>query len=306
MIEKITRWMEPISPPPPFGIGDDCAVMDSGDVGTLLVTVDALIWNEHFDDTFTPQEAGAKLIKRNLSDIAAMGGAPAGAVIALTLSDDVSVSWLEGFYAGIRETAQKWGFLIVGGDVTRGGASNFFGSHLTLMGSAARAIRRNGGQQAGDYILVTGDLGGSRHGKEKTFSPRITEGQWLAEQSVVKAMIDVTDGLAKDLPALLPKGTCARLNIDRLPISQDACKKSESSGKTPLTHALGDGEDYELLIILDQNTDPELLLEEWTRFHKSSLTLIGRIAESDESTERRLIDHATDQIITDEAFQHFR
>jgi len=55
LLRKIRQWMEPISPPPPFGIGDDCAVMDSGDVGTILTTVDALIWNEHFDEFFSPR-----------------------------------------------------------------------------------------------------------------------------------------------------------------------------------------------------------------------------------------------------------
>lgn len=305
LLDKIKQWMEPISPPPPFGIGDDCAVMDSGDVGTILTTVDALIWNEHFDEAFTPQEAGEKLIKRNLSDIAAMGGAPAGAVIALTLSDDVSVQWLEGFYDGICQTAMNWGFLIVGGDITRGGKKGFFGSHLTLFGSATRAVRRQGGQQAGDYILVTGELGGSRGGREKTFRPRISEGQWLSDQNVVKAMIDVTDGLAKDLPALLPTGCCAKLDVDKIPVSNDAQAWSEKSGKPALEHALCDGEDYELLMILDAEVDPQLLLDEWARTQKTPITLIGQIAEADEAQAGKLLDAASGKALEGQAFQHF-
>jgi len=235
-----------------------------------------------------------------------MGGAPAGAVIALTLSDDVSVKWLEGFYQGICETALNWGFLIVGGDITRGGKSAFFGSHLTLFGSATRAIRRQGGQKTGDYIMVTGELGGSRHGKEKTFKPRISEGQWLAEQSVVKAMIDVTDGLAKDLPELIPNGACAKLYVDHLPISEDAKAWSAKSGKPALEHALCDGEDYELLLIVDEEVDPLLMLEEWARTQDISLTLIGRIAEADEKSAGALLDAASGQVIEGRAFQHFR
>ncbi|MEO0796011.1 MAG: thiamine-phosphate kinase [Verrucomicrobiota bacterium] len=306
LIKKITSWMEAISPPPPFGIGDDCAVMDSGDVGTILTTVDALVWNEHFDDTFTAEEAGAKLIKRNLSDIAAMGGAPAGAVIALTLSDDVSINWMEAFYTGLRDCALQWGLLIVGGDVTRGGSKNFFASHLTLLGSATRAVRRFGGQSAGDYILVTGDLGGSRHGKEKTFIPRVNEGMWLAEQNVIKAMIDVTDGLAKDLPPLLPDGTCGQLDIGIIPVSEAAKEKAQSSGRSPLEHALCDGEDYELLMILDQEIDPELMLVEWRRSHDTPITVIGRIGEATDDTNGLLIDQATNQPIDVAAFEHFR
>ncbi|WP_309400556.1 thiamine-phosphate kinase [Cerasicoccus maritimus] len=305
LIEKITKWMEPISPPPPFGIGDDCAVMDSGDVGTILTTVDALIWNEHFDDTFTPEEAGAKLVKRNLSDIAAMGGAPAGAVIALTLADNVSVSWLERFYAGICETALQNYFLIVGGDVTRGGAKDFFGSHLTLMGSVPRAIRRQGGQKAGDFILVTGDLGGTRHGKEKTFQPLLSEGQWFGEQNVVKGMIDVTDGLAKDIPALLPDGCCAHLDIASVPISDAAKALAAKTGKTALEHALCDGEDYELLVVLDSEVDPQLMIDEWAKKYDSPLTLIGKIAPAAEGQNRKLIDATSGALIDAAAFEHF-
>jgi len=307
LIRRITEWMEPVSPPPPFGIGDDCAVMDSGDVGTMLLTVDALVWNEHFDETFSPEEAGAKLVKRNLSDIAAMGGAPAGAVIALTLSDDVSANWLEGFYAGIRECAQFWGFLIVGGDITRNGANHCFAAHLTLMGSAQRAIRRNGGQQAGDFVFVTGELGGTRHNKEKTFTPRLPEGQWLAQQSVIRAMIDVTDGLAKDLPALLTPGTCAQLDLAKIPISDAARQLAETNGRPALEHALCDGEDYELLFILSGDIDPELLASEWARSHDTTLTLIGKIAATATAEhERRIVDASSGMVIESAAFQHFR
>ncbi|MGE9295708.1 MAG: thiamine-phosphate kinase [Puniceicoccales bacterium] len=307
LIKQITAWMEPVSPPPPFGIGDDCAVMDSGDVGTMLVTVDAVVWNEHFDDTFTAQEAGAKLLKRNLSDIAAMGGAPAGAVIALTLSDNVSVAWLEGFYAGIREWAQSIGLLIVGGDITRGGSKDFFAAHLTLMGSAQRAVRRMGGQKSGDHILVTGSLGGTRHGKEKTFTPRLREGQWLSEQNVVKAMIDVTDGLAKDLPALLPKDTCAALDVAKIPISDAARELANRTGKSPLEHALCDGEDYELLFILDGEVDAELLIQEWPQCGDTPVAVIGQVADAPApELTGKLVDSTTGKAIEGEAFQHFR
>jgi len=304
LIRRLTQWMEPVSPPPPFGIGDDCAVMDSGDVGTMLATVDALVWNEHFDEEFTPEEAGEKLLKRNLSDIAAMGGAPAGAVIALTLSDNVSVDWLERFYAGVRACALSWGMLIVGGDITRAGVE-FFAAHLTLMGSALRAVRRQGGQKPGDLIFVTGELGGTRHGKEKTFVPRLPEGQWLSEQNVVRAMIDVTDGLAKDLPALLPAGACARLELDRLPISQAAHEQARTSGKRPLEHALCDGEDYELLFILDGEVNPDLLLNEWAGAFETPLAFIGRLAEAGDD-EGKLIDDATSEPLSGAAFEHFR
>src|SRR3954469_7220265 len=97
LISAIRRWLGAASPRAPFGIGDDCAVLPASR-GRQLITVDPVIYGRHFDDKVPPRAVGAKLLKRNLSDLAAMGGRPVAAVLALTLDARVDRKWLEQFY----------------------------------------------------------------------------------------------------------------------------------------------------------------------------------------------------------------
>jgi thiamine-monophosphate kinase len=99
VITAIRGWLGSASPRAPFGIGDDCAVLP-GSRAAQLVTVDPVIYGEHFNDSIAPRAAGEKLFKRNLSDIAAMGGRPRAAVVALALDARVKLAWLEQFYRG--------------------------------------------------------------------------------------------------------------------------------------------------------------------------------------------------------------
>ncbi len=101
-----------------------------------LITTDPVIYGRHFDDTMPPAAVGAKLLKRNLSDLAAMGAQPTVAVLALALDPRVSVRWLEQFYRGLAAAARRWRVRIVGGDLTQ--AENFVGAYLTLLGYCRR------------------------------------------------------------------------------------------------------------------------------------------------------------------------
>ena len=89
LIAEIRRWLGDVSPRTPFGIGDDCAVIPPTK-NQQLVTTDPVIYGQHFDDSLPPRAVGAKLLKRNLSDIAAMGGRPVAAVVSLALAPDTS------------------------------------------------------------------------------------------------------------------------------------------------------------------------------------------------------------------------
>src|ERR1700710_2389880 len=106
LIAGIRRWLGSASPKSPFGIGDDCAVIPPTK-NHQLVTTDPVIFGRHFDDTVPPQAVGAKLLKRNLSDIAAMGGKPVAAVISLALAPETSVAWLRRFYLGLAACARQ-------------------------------------------------------------------------------------------------------------------------------------------------------------------------------------------------------
>ena len=270
LIGAIRRWLGSASPRAPFGIGDDCAVVPAGRAAQLI-TVDPVIYGEHFNDAVSPRAAGEKLFKRNLSDIAAMGGRPRAAVVALALDAHVKLTWLEQFYRGLAAVSRRYRVPIVGGDVAhhRGGIV----ATLTLVGEAAveRIVTRTGAR-IGDSIFVTGQLGNSlRSGHHWKFRPRRTEGAWLARQSGVRAMIDVSDGLAKDLRALTPHGAVPALDATAIP---------QRRGAT-FAAALTDGEDYELAFVLAADADTEKFTRAWRRtFPRTPLARVGHFARA--------------------------
>jgi thiamine-monophosphate kinase len=280
LITGISRWLGRASPASPFGIGDDCAVIPPTK-HHQLVTTDPVIWGQHFDATVPARAVGAKLLKRNLSDIAAMGGRPVAAVVSLALAPQTSVRWLEQFYRGLAACALKHDVRIVGGDITQGPAG-FFGAFLTLHGeSAGRRLVTRVGARAGDSIYVTGSLGGSLLGHHHTFTPRLAEGAWLAGRPEVRAMMDVSDGLAKDLDSLTPDGLAPALDAKAVPVSAAALRRAQTTQATPLAHALGDGEDYELLIVV--RAGAAKFERGWRkRFPRLQLSRLGRFVRKNQ------------------------
>lgn len=278
LIKAIRGWLGPVSPRHPFGIGDDCAVIPASQ-HRQLVTVDPVIYGEHFDDTMPARATGAKLIKRNLSDIAAMGGRPRAAVVALALDRRVKTTWLAAFYRGLADIARRHHVPVVGGDISslQGGIV----ATLTLIGEAphGRVLTRRGAR-AGDRIYVTGTLGGSLLGHHWRFTPRLAEGAWLAGEPSVHALMDVSDGLARDIHALTPSGSEPLLNEPAIPVSTAARILARTSGKTPLQHALGDGEDYELLFAVSGRANAAAFEAKWRRRFRTRLTCIGRFART--------------------------
>ncbi|HVU17583.1 MAG TPA: thiamine-phosphate kinase [Candidatus Didemnitutus sp.] len=277
LIARIRRWLGAACPPAPFGIGDDCAVLPPSR-REILVTTDPVIAGRHFDASVSPAAAGAKLLKRNLSDIAAMGGTPRSAVVSLALAPETSLAWLREFHRGLARCARTYGVSVVGGDITQAPAG-FFGGFLTLLGEASgpRAVTRHGARE-GDHLLVTGRLGGSLLGHHHAFSPRLEEGAWLARRREVRAMMDLSDGLAKDVRELLAPPLAPDLDLSALPVCAAAQRMSRKSGRSAIDHALNDGEDYELLLAVDGRRSIAPLLRAWKkRFPQVPLTPIGRV-----------------------------
>jgi len=273
LIDRIRHWLGAANPPAPFGIGDDCAVLPPSSK-QQVVTVDPIIYGRHFDDSISAREAGAKLLKRNLSDIAAMGALPTAAVIALALSADTHAGWLEQFYRGLATEARRFGVKIVGGDIAQ--LETGFVATLTLFGQASKKrILTRQGAKIGDAIYVSGELGGSLLGHHVSFTPRLAEGAWLAEQSSVRSLIDLSDGLAKDLRALTPARARVSLDPRAIPISLAAKRRSRATGLSPLTHALVDGEDYELVFAVDGKASLEKLEAAWRKRFRTRLTKVG-------------------------------
>lgn len=272
LIRRIGLHLKTISPPSPEGMGDDCAIHICKNNGKQLLTTDSLTYGQHFDHRIQAEDAGAKLIKRNLSDIAAMGGRPGPALLNLLCGLNLSIHWFEAFMKGICQTCERYGVPIVGGDVSTLPEGQFSAT-LTQTGYAMQPVLRSGAKP-GDAIYVTGQLGGSILKKHYDFEPRLAEGQWLGESGMCTAMMDLSDGLAKDLRELLPRNSSAWIDLSAIPLS-DALRQTKGD---PIEHAFCDGEDYELLFTVKEAVDRDKLIRIWQNaFPKVSVTRIGVI-----------------------------
>ncbi|MGN0834522.1 MAG: thiamine-monophosphate kinase [Candidatus Spyradosoma sp.] len=271
-----------VSRPAPRGIGDDCAVFPNEHGNARrLTTADSVIFSRHFDESVSARDAGAKLIRRNVSDVAAMGGEPADAVISLIMSRDVRAAWLAEFYEGAARACDALGVELAGGDVASAPAgTRLFAATLALTGFCAGEPLTRTGARVGDAVCVTGTLGGSLRRKHYAFEPRVREGAFLAAfpRDRVRACIDVTDGAAKDLPAIVPAGAHAEIDFAAVPVSADALALSGGDADAALRRAFCDGEDYELLFCVAPDFEAELFARWRERFPETPLTRIGRIA----------------------------
>ena len=251
-----------------LGPGDDCAALDLGSGELLLAAVDQVISAVHYDRPATaPRAAAAKLLKRNLSDIAAMGGKAKWALLALASNTNDDKYLLE-FYEGLREAAEKFNISLCGGDfaaLPAGEAGEV--ASLTILGTVEQDLLcRRSGARAGDIVFVTGALGNSyKSGRHLSFYPRLAEGRFLAEGAYAAAMIDISDGLLLDAQRLAQASRIAvMLELENIPVNPDAS----------LEQALGDGEDYELLFCVPPEK-AEVLLKNWP--FETGLTSIGKI-----------------------------
>ena len=243
------------------GPGDDTAVLAPG-ARPQLVTVDMLMDGTDFHlAEVGARAAGRKAMSANLSDIAAMAGVPTAAVVSVALPRTGGRELGEQLYLGLRDVADAFGVPIVGGDTNSW--DHPLAVSVTVLGEATdRGPVLRSGAKPGDWLLVTGPLGGSIRGKHLTFTPRVREALRLHECAELHAMIDISDGLAADLNHILEESRCgAVLKADAIPISSDAVELSRTSGKSALQHALGDGEDFELIAAVSP-ADGERLIRE--------------------------------------------
>ena len=242
------RRLQPRSSLVPVPAGDDLAVLDwpAGDL--LLVGVDQVLDGVHFDAAaHAPRLIGRKAMNRNLSDCAAMACLPAAAVTTFALPRGAGPDYARELYAGMKEAGDAFGCQIVGGDT--GSWAGRLAVTVTIVGRSAgvRPVTR-GGAKPGDRLYVSGPLGGSILGRHLSFAPRIDAGRRLAEGGAVTAMLDLSDGLSRDLAHLCREsGVGAVIDAAAVPIHDDARTLSRLDHRSPLDHALHDGEDYELL-----------------------------------------------------------
>ena len=292
LIAKLTKSL-PTNENVLVGAGDDCAVLDFGLPEKLfLFKTDAIVEGIHFTKETPPEKIGRKALARCLSDIAAMAGTPSAALVTIGLPKKFEPEFVGKIYDGINALAEKSGVAIVGGETTTNPGRIFIS--IALLGTVARGkqILRSGAK-AGDAIFVTGELGGSLAEKHLEFEPRLEEARWLAGNFPIHAMIDLSDGLAGDLPHILKaSGVGAELLKNAIPVSRAAklggarLPTSRLAGtlalpKTPFAAALTDGEDFELLFTVAGNNAVKLLDAWKKKFPKLKLSCIGKIVAGD-------------------------
>jgi thiamine-monophosphate kinase len=229
------------------GIGDDLAVLNWPKDDLLIVGVDQVLEGVHFDSKIhSPRAIGQKAMNRNLSDCAAMACLPAAAVVTLALPKGSGGEFARELYEGMRDAADKFDCSIVGGDT--GSWNGQLVVSVTILGRSAgqKPITRSGAR-AGDVLFVTGPLGGGILGRHMTFQPRVILARELAKNFEIHAMVDLSDGLGRDLRNLcLASKVGAEIDTAALPVHDDV--KRLTDDKSPIVHAMSDGEDYELLI----------------------------------------------------------
>lgn len=253
------------------GPGDDCSVVDSGKMLTLLKT-DAVVEGVHFLKETPARKVGWKAVARVLSDFAAMGGQPSELLITLALPKETPVRWVTDLYAGMARCLAKHGGVIAGGETTSlpSGAPGMISVAGRGLVPRKQLVMRSGGKP-GDVIFVTGKLGGSLAGRHLSFTPRLEEAEWLTRNFKLRAMMDLSDGVAKDLPRLADMSDCG-FQIDREAVPRNRGCSVDS--------ALGDGEDFELIFTTSAKTAGKLEAAWMAKFPKLGLSRIGRLTDS--------------------------
>ena len=259
------------SPRLAIGPGDDAAVLSAS--GATAVSVDALVEGVHFRrETAPPRTVGRKAIAAALSDLAAVGAAPAEAYVAIGIPQDLGEGPCLELADGLIDAAREWSTAVAGGDVT---ASPVLFISVTVVGtlaSADGAVTR-AGARPGDLVAVTGELGGAAAGllllerpqladrvpaesakrlRERHLepAPRLEAGRALAGTGAT-AMIDLSDGLGADAGHLAAaSGTRIEIGLERLPIAPGVEETAAAVDLDPVELAGAGGEDYELVVCL--------------------------------------------------------
>lgn len=272
----------------PIPPGDDCALVPSTSEGVLFAA-DMLMEDVHFDLSLTtPELVGRKALAVNLSDIASMAGIPTGITVCLALPQKNGGQLGEGIMRGMIDLANEFDVAIAGGD-TNAWNGPLVVSVAVIGKPHPKGSVTRGGARPGDWIMVTGKLGGSIYSRHLIFSPRVREAYDLHSRYGLNAMIDLSDGLATDLRHILAQSRVgARLRMDRIPIHPD-CIGKPPADVPPLERALRDGEDFELLFTVSPEVGATILKD----FANHSHLTISHIGEITDEPHRLLWEDGT-------------
>jgi thiamine-monophosphate kinase len=256
-------------PKPPYGMGDDCALVELGNEG-IAVTTDMIAESTDVPPGMKPWEIGWYAVAINISDLASKGAKPLAFFSSIAIPPETPVSLIEGIYHGMKDCCSTYDCYVAGGDTSRGGELMISGTAIGRV-NASDFIQRSGAM-VGDVIALTGELGLPALGLEILFGkseykcdravralliprPRVREGVYLAEKHLCTASMDTSDGLASSLHQLArASGTGMEIDLDLLPIAPEVM---EHGGEDLERLALYTGGEFELLLTMKEENFEE-------------------------------------------------
>ncbi len=269
----IARYFAPLATHPgAFGLIDDAAAITPPPGSDLVVTTDGVIEGVHFFSDDPPDAVGRKVLRMNLSDLAAKGATPAGFLLSVALPPTIDEAWLKAFAGGLGEDASRYNCPLLGGDTDR--TPGPISVSVTAFGIVPHGgMVRRSRAKIGDCILVTGAIGdaalGVRLRKDESLArrwrltdamqahlkqryllpqPRNVLGEAVLHHA--SAAMDVSDGLVGDAAKLCrASGVAAEIDVARIPLS-DAVQTAVAADPAAIEAALTGGDDYEILLTL--------------------------------------------------------
>lgn len=258
----IARHFRPLAGEGALDLADDAAVLDIPPGRRLVIAADAMVEGVHYLPDDPPETIGRKLLRANLSDLAAMGAAPLGYLMTTVLARGTPDDWIAGFARGLAEDQRDFGLTVLGGDTAATPGPTCLS--LTILGTVAPgAVLRRAGARPGDDVWVSGTIGDGALGlrvlrgevpgdaaghlarRYRLPEPRLALGQGIA--GLARAGMDVSDGLVQDLGHLCRAAGCgAEIAAEAVPLS-DAARGLLSTDPALLASVLIGGDDYELL-----------------------------------------------------------
>lgn len=305
LIDHLTKGVAPKNNSTLKGVGDDCAVIDTGGNTATLITTDLLLEGIHFDLTYCPlKHLGYKAAVVNFSDVYAMNGTPRQITVSLGISKRFTVEHIEELYEGIKLACEVYGVDLVGGDTSASVTGLIISITCIGEGEKGKIVFRNGAKDT-DLICVSGDLGAaymglqllerektiSKNAQDQDFSPAFEGHEYILERQlkpearkdIIEAlashgimptsMIDISDGLSSELMHICKQSnTGCLIYEERIPIDYQTACMAEEFNLNLVTAALNGGEDYELLFTV-KLADYEKIAS------MSGIRIIGRITD---------------------------
>tara|TARA_R110001606_G_scaffold26267_12_gene84853 strand:+ start:20039 stop:21037 length:999 start_codon:yes stop_codon:yes gene_type:complete len=317
----IDRLLKPLAAKTPAALGltDDAAVLSPTPGRDLVLAKDAMVAGVHFLEDDAPEDVARKLLRVNLSDLAAMGANPVGYLLATFWPEKLPRDWIEGFAAGLQKDQDEFGVGLLGGDTVR--TPGPLSLSLTAVGevTAGQALRRNGAAE-GDLIVVSGTIGdgalgllalkGALVGLDEDLQkklidryhlpqPRLALGKLLTEKAT--ACIDISDGPLADIGHICDESRLgAEIEWERIPLSY-AARQALAQNARLRDVVLTGGDDYELAFTLPPAM--EEALEQLATESGLALTIIGKMTAGNDV--RVFHEDGTELTLDTRGWQHF-